>query len=132
MALAVILAAWLGRRGPAFEPFAHRTDEEAIGRAAASLTHPGEPVLVEVADYGYLAVEAALGRPEDAVPDRSVDPRDAKAPSSFSDAAALRRRLSATGARWAVARLADAVRAAMGEPVATRGAWGLFAVEGTP
>ncbi len=129
---AVALAACGGRRGEAGEGFAERGDEEAIGRAAAALTRPGEPVLVEVVDYGYLAVRAALGRPEDAVPDRSVDPREAKVPSSFDDAAALRQRLAVAGARWAVARVADPVRAAMGAPVATRGAWGVFGVEAAP
>jgi hypothetical protein len=83
-------------------------------------------VLIEVADYGFLAVEAGLGRPEDAVRDRSVDPRDAKEPSSFDDVASLRRRLSNAGIRWAAARVGEPVRAAMGAPVETRGAWGLF------
>lgn len=106
--------------------FAARGDEEAAGRAAAALARPGEPVLVEVADYGYLAVIAALGRPEDAVPDRSVDPRDPRVASSFDDPAALARRLSASGARWIVARASTPARAALGEPVAVRGAWAVF------
>jgi hypothetical protein len=89
-------------------------------------------VVVEVADYGFLAVEAALGRPEDVVQDRSVDPREAKEPSSFDDAASLRRRLSRAGARWAAARVADPVCTALGAPVATRGAWGLFRMAAPP
>ena len=130
--LAVALTAWFVRPLAHAEPFAHRADEEAIGRAAASLARPGEPVLVEVADYGYLAMQAALGRPEDAVPDRSVDPREAKTAESFADAAALRRRLAETHARWAAAKLGAPVEAVLGPPVATRGAWGLFSAGGTP
>ena len=89
-------------------------------------------MLIEVADYGYLAVTAALGRPEDAVADRSVDPRDEKRPSSFSEAAALARRIAASGARWAVARPGAAAREALGAPVAVRGAWALFRVGAAP
>jgi hypothetical protein len=126
LAGAVALAAWAGRAGAAGEGFVQRADQEAIGRAAAAAVPPGEPVLIEVADYGFLAVEAALGRPEDAVRDRSVDPRDEKVPSSFDDEAALRQRLSLAGARWAAARVGEPVRAVMGAPVETRGAWGLY------
>jgi hypothetical protein len=122
---AVALAAKVARPATPREGFAARGDEEAAGRAAATLARPGEPVLVEVADYGYLAVTAALGRPEDAVPDRSIDPRDARVASSFDDPAALARRLAASGARWIVARAA--ARATLGEPVAVRGAWAVFA-----
>ncbi len=129
LALAVALAAGIGR-GPAREGFVSRDGEEAIGRALAARARPGEPVLVEVADYGYLAVQAALGRPEDAIPDRSVDPREAKTASSFTDAAALRLRLVATGARWAAARPAEPVRAVLGAPVIERDGWAAFAVEG--
>jgi 4-amino-4-deoxy-L-arabinose transferase-like glycosyltransferase len=112
------------------EAFAARGDEVAAGLAAAALAKPGEPVLVEVADYGYLAVTAALGRPEDAVRDRSVDPRDAKEASSFVDAAAVRRRVAASGARWAVARDAAPAREALGEPALRRGAWAVFRAGG--
>jgi hypothetical protein len=109
------------------EGFVQRGDEEAIGHVLASVSRPGEPVLVEVADYGYLAVEAALGRPEDVVRDRSIDPRDAKVPSSFDDPGALAQRLAAAGARWAVARAGGPVETVLGAPVAVRGAWGAYA-----
>jgi 4-amino-4-deoxy-L-arabinose transferase-like glycosyltransferase len=129
---AAVLAAGLGRGGAAKEGFVQRADEEAIGRAAAGLTRAGEPVLVEVADYGYLAVLAALGRPEDAVPDRSVDPRDVRAESSFAEPTSLRRRIAASGARWAVARSGETATAVLGAPVTLRGAWGLFRAEPSP
>lgn len=124
---AVAIAASLAIRPRApRETFAARGDEEAAGRAAATLARPGEPVLIEVADYGYLAVIAALGRPEDAVRDRSVDPRDAKRGSSFTDATAIEARVTSAGARWVVARVGDPARAALGEPIVRRGAWGVF------
>jgi hypothetical protein len=130
LAAALALAFGLGRAPRSPQTFAGRDDEEAIGRAAAGLCPPGEPVLIEVSDYGYLAVTAALGRPEDAVPDRSVDPRDARTPSSFSDAATLRDRMAASGARWAAARPGLAARATLGAPVVERGAWALFRAAG--
>jgi hypothetical protein len=89
-------------------------------------------VLIEVADYGYLAVTAALGRPEDTVPDRSVDPRDAHTPSSFTDPTALRRKIAASSAQWVAARLGEPARVVMGAPTIERGAWGLFHVEASP
>ena len=129
---ALALAFGLGRTVRPPQTFAGRGDEEAIGRAAAGLCPPGEPVLIEVSDYGYLAVTAALGRPEDAVPDRSVDPRDGKTPSSFSDAAALRQRVADSGARWAAARPGVPARAALGAPVTLRGGWALFRAAPAP
>lgn len=121
-----LLPALAVRLGHPDERFAARRDEEAAGRAAAALARPGEPVLVEVADYGYLAVIAALGRPEDAVPDRSIDPREPRVASSFADPVALERRVAASGARWVVARAATPAGAVLGGPVAVRGAWAVF------
>jgi hypothetical protein len=127
LAGAVGLAAVVARPHAAREGFVERGDEVAIGRALAGLSRPGEPILLEVADYGHLAVEAALGRPEDVVLDRSIDPRDARVPSSFGEPAALSGKLATTGARWAVARMAAPVEAALGAPVAARGGWGVYA-----
>ncbi len=131
LAGAVVLAAAFGRGVP-HEGFVQRAGEEAIGRALATSAAPGEPVLVEVVDYGYLAVQAALGRPEDTVPDRSVDPRDTKTASSFADVSALRRRVEASGARWVVARPNEPVVAVLGAPRVERGGWAAFAVEARP
>jgi hypothetical protein len=132
-ALAVVgaaaLAAGLGRAAAARESFVQRAEEESIGTCAIGHVAPGEPVLVEVADYGYLAAIAALGRPEDAVPDRSVDPRDARTESSFADARRLRERIASCGARWVVARPDEPVTAVLGEPVSQGGRWALFRVE---
>jgi hypothetical protein len=108
------------------ETFNARADEVAVGRAAAALVPAGEPVLIEVADYGYFAVLAAFGRPGDAVLDRSIDPRDPPAASSFDDGAALRRRAAEAGAAYFVARPAPAVEALAGPPLATSGGWALW------
>lgn len=130
IAIAALAAALSLRPRAPREAFAARGDEEAAGRAAAALSRPGERVLIEVADYGYLAVIAALGRPEDAVPDRSVDPRDAKVASSFGEAASITGRAASAGARWVVARAGEPARAALGEPRARAGAWGVFRAGG--
>jgi 4-amino-4-deoxy-L-arabinose transferase-like glycosyltransferase len=126
LAGAIALALVAVRARAPREPFAARADEEGAGRAVARAAKPGDRVLVEVADYGYLAVTAALGRPEDVVRDRSVDPRDARQPSSFEDREAIRRRVAESGARWVVARKRAPVREALGEPVTTHGAWAVF------
>jgi hypothetical protein len=116
--------------------FTPRRDEAAVGAAAAAIAPPGEPVLIEAASFGYFAVQAALGRPGDAVIDRSLDPRAPIAPSSFDDPAALRRRAAAARARHVIGRLASPAAASLGEPRASRGEWALWpappAPEGSP
>jgi hypothetical protein len=132
VALAFVPVAGLIRAGRPPWDLARREGEEAMGRAAARAARPGEPILIEVADYGYLAAMAALGRPEDAIADRSVDPREARVASSFADAEVLRRKSAASGARWAVARDGEPARAALGSPVTEQGGWALFRVAPAP
>ena len=126
LAAVVGLAAALARPRVPAEGFAERRDEAAIGAAAAAAAHPGDAILVEVADYGWLAVAAGLGRPEDVIPDRSVDPRAPREPSSFDDAGALSRRVTGSGARFVVAHAAEQVNEVLGRPIAVRGAWALW------
>ncbi|WP_437286460.1 hypothetical protein [Sorangium sp. So ce406] len=114
------------------EHFNPRADEVAIGRAAAELTPPAAPVLVEVVDYGHLATLAALGRPGGAHPDRSVDPRDPPVRSSFDDPASLARRAADVGAAYLIGRVRPSVSAFAGPPLETRGAWGLWAAPASP
>ncbi|WP_437658096.1 hypothetical protein [Sorangium sp. So ce1182] len=109
------------------EHFNPRADEVAIGRAAAELTPPSAPLLVEVVDYGHLATLAALGRPASAHPDRSIDPRDPPVRSSFDDPASLARRAADVGAAYLLGRVRPPVIDLAGPPLATRGAWGLWA-----
>jgi len=116
---------WVRRWFPG-DGMSAREDEVAIGHAAREVTRPGEKVLVEVVDYGYFAVVAALGRPEDAVLDRTIDPREPRKGSSFDEASALAMRLRDAGARGVIGRVSTATRAALGEPEVTRGAWGLW------
>jgi hypothetical protein len=107
------------------EDFLHRKDEVAIGRAAARTAHPGERVLVEAVDYGHFAVTAGLGRPEDSVIDRDLDPRRGQTLSSFEDPARLARKLAETGARHVIGRVSPAT-AQLGPPVVAHGAWALW------
>jgi len=65
---------------------------------------PGQKVLAEVTDYGYLAILAGSGRPEDFIPDRSLDPRTTLARSSFESVALLDARVDEIGARAVVGR----------------------------
>ncbi|AUX26000.1 hypothetical protein SOCEGT47_065530 [Sorangium cellulosum] len=125
-ALAVLLVGVVFRPHLRREHFSPRSDEVAIGRAAAALVAPGAPVLVEVVDYGHLATLAALGRPRDAHPDRSVDPRDPPVRSSFDDPASLARRAAAVGAAYLIGRVRPPVIDLAGAPLATRGGWGLW------
>jgi len=113
------------------EGFAGRADEVAIGRAAASRVRPGDKLLVEAIDYGHLALIAAMGRPEDVVIDRDIDPRRPDRSSSFEAEPALAKRLDEAGASAFAARLTPVTRAA-GEPVATSGSWGLWMHRAVP
>jgi hypothetical protein len=127
-AAAVTLAALVIRpRITADESFTPRAHEVAIGRAARAHVAPGERVLVEVVDYGHLAIVAALGRPEDAVLDRSIDPRDAKVPASFDAVDALLARRAHAGATWAVGRPSLVTRQVFRDPLHIEGNWALFA-----
>jgi len=68
------------------EVFVHREDEVRIGAAVAANVPAGAKVYVEVTDYGYFAVLARSGRPEDFVLDRDLDPRHPTEPRSFATA----------------------------------------------
>ena len=125
---AVLVAAFVIRpRITTAESFTPRTPEVAIGRAARAHIAPGERVLVEVVDYGHLAIVAAFGRPEDAVLDRSLDPRDAKVASSFDAIPALRARLDQSGASWAIGSPSLVSRHVLRDPLQIEGNWALFA-----
>jgi hypothetical protein len=126
-AVAVVVAALVIRpRITADESFTPRADEVAIGRAARARVAPGDHVLVEIADYGHLAIVAALGRPGDAVLDRSIDPRDAPVASSFDAASTLRARIDRSGASYVLARPSAATRQVLRDPLEIQGNWALF------
>jgi hypothetical protein len=125
-ALAIGLAAALIRPTLPSEGFTARKDEVAIGRAAAALMPEGTRALVEVVDYGHLAVVAALGRPEDAVLDRSIDPRDPPVRSSFEVASALAARIDAAGAAYVIARPSPITAQILGEPATIAGALAIW------
>ncbi len=130
-AITVLLSALVIRpRITADESFTARANEVAVGRVARARTRPGERVLIEVADYGHLAIVAALGRPEDAELDRSIDPRDRNTMSSFDAVHALLARLDRSGSSWAIARPSVVTRQALRDPLQIEGKWALF--EGRP
>jgi hypothetical protein len=131
-ALGVILVTVASRLTAPDAAMASRADEEAIGREAAARLAPPDRLLVEVDGYGYLAVEAALGRPEDVEPDRTVDPRLPVMRSSFVDGASIRLRVAVARARWIAARATPIADEALGAPIVTRGRWGLYRAEATP
>ncbi len=124
---AVLLAALVIRpRITADESFTPRADEVAIGRAARARMAPGDRVLIEITDHGHLAIVAALGRPEDAVLDRSIDPRSPATPSSFDDASTIGDRIERAGALWIIAKPSAATRQALRDPLQIEGKWALF------
>lgn len=126
-AAAVVVAALVIRpRITADESFTPRADEVAIGRAARARMAPGDHALVEIADYGHLAIVAALGRPEDAVLDRSIDPRVAPVASSFDAASTLRERIDRSGAAYVLARPSATTRQVLRDPLEIQGNWALF------
>ncbi|MDI1433199.1 glycosyltransferase family 39 protein [Polyangium sorediatum] len=117
----VIVRRWF--RGEDFVP---RTDEVAIGDAARALVPPDERVLVEVRDYGHFAITAALGRPEDVILDRDLDPRKPASASTFDAPDALPRRLDEARARFLLGRTASPAAAVLGPPRAVHGSFGLW------
>jgi 4-amino-4-deoxy-L-arabinose transferase-like glycosyltransferase len=103
--IAIVAAGWFARNW--YWPvgaLAHREQHAAVGAEAAAFTRPGEKVLVEVTDYGYFAVLAGSGRPEDFIADRSLDPRVTIARSAFDDEAHLDARIREIDARALVGR----------------------------
>jgi hypothetical protein len=83
------------------ESFAHREDEIAIGREFAARAGPSERALIEVIDYGYFAVLAGSGRPEDFVLTGKVDPARGGEPVAAEE---LVRRARGQGLAYAVGR----------------------------
>ena len=93
--------------------------------------HAGEQtVLVDPVDFGHFAVTAAAGMPSRMKLARSIDPREAKQPSPFEEEAALRAKVSETGARWLVVRKekGEAARR-MGEVRKREGNWEVVEVK---
>jgi hypothetical protein len=76
------------------DSYAPRTDERAIGTLARKRM-PATPLVVDAPDYGYFAVIAAYGTPEDAAPLVTHDPRD-HAASPFDSEDSLKAAFDAT------------------------------------
>jgi len=116
----LVLRPWYAR----LDRFTPRVDEVAIGAAAAGMEGP---VLLEVVDYRFYAIEAGSGDPDLFVRERSIDPRHPIAPNAFDDPRRLRARIEQSGARAVVGRV-EATESVLGPPSAEAGPWGLFLV----
>ena len=123
----LLLSLIIVRRWYRGEDFTVRQDEVAVGSFARRTIPEGERILVDVVDYGYFAFVAALGRPEDAVLDRDLDPRSPKRASSFEDAAALLRKIEETKVRWIMAHTTSPAVKAFGPPAYVHGQFGVWA-----
>jgi len=117
----VIVRRWF--RG---EDFTVRQDEVETGLFARATLPAGEKILVDVVDYGYFAFVAAFGRPEDAILDRNLDPRQSQVGSSFQDLETLRRKIDETHARWIFVSLSSPIVKNLGAPQAVHGKFGVW------
>ncbi|MGC4068719.1 MAG: glycosyltransferase family 39 protein [Polyangiaceae bacterium] len=83
------------------EPFVDRGPELEVGAQLRRAVPAGERVAVYTEDYGYFAMEAALGRPGFLKPLHKRDPRHPEL-DPLSNPALLATRLDALGARYFV------------------------------
>jgi hypothetical protein len=122
----LLLSLIIVRRWFRGEDFTVRQDEVATGDFARHALPAGERILVDVVDYGYFAFIAALGRPEDAVLDRDLDPRKSQHGSSFDDSVVLRRKMDETHVRWIVADITRPAVKNFGSPQFVHGKFGVW------
>lgn len=115
-----VLRPWYGR----LDSMAHRESETRIGARTRALVDGG-PVLLEVRDFGFFAIQAGSGAPDLFVLDRTLDPLDPSAGSSFIDPGTLRARIARTGARYVVATETPCTLF-LGEPRIAAGTWRLW------
>lgn len=122
----LVLSLVIVRRWFRGEDFTVRQDEVTAGLFVREKLPEGEKILVDVVDYGYFAFVASLGRPEDAVLDRTLDPRLAQQGSSFQDATALRQKMDETKTRWIFVNLTRSVVKDLGPPEFVHGTFGVW------
>ena len=79
-----------------------RAQEERVGTQLRALVPRGERVFVATPDYGYFAIMAAFGRPQDVAVD-SQDPRTKSTATLLRDPWNAVVRLRAENASWLVA-----------------------------
>jgi hypothetical protein len=123
LGLYVVTTAWFLR--PVLvpvEPFVDRNAELEMGARLKRALPAGERVAVYTEDYGYFAMEAALGRPGSLKPLHKRDPRHPER-DPLGDPALLTARLEALGARYFVVPTAHRPKAkAVGQELqSTRG-----------
>ncbi|MFO0615170.1 MAG: glycosyltransferase family 39 protein [Polyangiaceae bacterium] len=122
--VAVAAASWPARRFVLrSEVLADRALEVDIGERAAARVAPAVKVHVDVVDYGYFAVLAATGRPEDFIPNEGRDLGGLGLPAVATDglAAAVE-----SGLPYAIVRASSAPRRA--SPLEKNDAWALLDV----
>jgi hypothetical protein len=94
------------------EPFVDRSRELHIGQLANQRILPGERLAVYTDDYGYFAVQAGFGRPEDSAPLLRRDPRQPEQ-DPMASPEGLARRLDVLQARHLVLPVGN--RAVLGD-----------------
>jgi hypothetical protein len=84
------------------------------------------PLLIDTADFGYFAVIAAFGEPEQSAPFTDHDPRHPRSADPFESSVTLVKALDAHGARWFIAPRERARAVSSGALRAYNGKFGLF------
>jgi hypothetical protein len=102
LAVAVVLLLFLDYRSTFSDRGVRRENEERVGQQLRALVPQGQRVFAATSDYGYFAIMAAFGRPEDVVID-SQDPRSKSATTLLRDPWNATVRLRAENASWLVA-----------------------------
>lgn len=127
-AIVLALGAWILRPWYArLDAMSARSSEEEAGRLTTTVA---DPILLEVRDFGFFAVQAGSGAPWRFVLDRTIDPREPAQGGSFDAPERLRARVRQTGARH-VLGYASVGTEWLGLPVAQSKSWRLWRVPST-
>ncbi|MFC1641086.1 ArnT family glycosyltransferase [Myxococcota bacterium] len=115
-----IATGWARPRVEKQQTFTDRSEEESIGeRARVAMNEKTGRLLIDTQDYGYFAVQATFGRPENSVIARTQDPRRPAKASPLSSREALESLLNEQQIRWFITtRQHEAVAQAVGDIVA--------------
>ena len=85
------------------DAFCPRNEETEAGRRAAASVPREQRLAIQTSDYGYFAVQAAFGRPDDTLVFDRLDPRVPSASDVFASPETLRQGLATARAQWFVA-----------------------------
>jgi len=131
LGLLVAMTAWFVRPVVTkVEPFVNRSAELEMGRHLAARLPERQAVAVYTEDYGYFAIEAALGRPGALKPLLKRDPRHPEL-DPMESSGLLAAKLDEMGARYFVVPAAHRQKAqAIGRQIDSTAAFALFDREG--